>query len=257
MTSFRVTLAAVGAVFFGLVAAVGMAFAQPSTAAQDLCSKEGLMRLVPQLRNADGNFQVPDPTKDLAAFLAAQQGLSNAIDMILAQAHATGDPYAIAAGRNAPLTFGAHWRAAEIGIQTDGNTIGFADADFAAYGGYSFLEGLRPIERSDGIFYAIEADGDFPALVYPMPTVLPCVNRLYLAADNTVGSWPQPTYALGPEAGGEAFLIVNICQDLGTGTTLSGGETVLGPDAMLILAFQWADTEDMAQFRTDVDAHQH
>lgn len=55
---------------------------------------------------------------------------------------------------------------------------------------------------------------------------------------NTVGSWPPPTYALGPEAGGEAFLIVNICQDLGAGTTLSGGDTVLEPDAMLSPAFQ-------------------
>lgn len=257
MAVYKGALVALGAAIIGLAAVMGATSAQPSAAAQDLCSKDGLMRLVPQFRNADGRFQVPDPKEDLATFLAAQQGLSNAIEMILAQANATGDPYAVAAGRNAPLTFGAHWRAAEIGIKTDGHTIGFADADFAAYGGHSFLEGLHPIERSDGVFYAIEADGEFPALVYPMPTVLPCVNRLYLAADNTVGSWPPPTYALGPEAGGEAFLIVNICRDLGTGTTLTGGESVLEPDAMLILAFQWADTEDMSEFRTEAKAHRH
>ena len=92
-----------------------------------------------------------------------------------------------------------------------------------------------------------------PALVYPMPTGLACVNRLVLAAANTVGSWPAPTYALGP-AGGEAFLIVNICQDLGH---VAAGQTFLGPNAELIVAMQWADTPDMARFRTDRSTHRH
>lgn len=240
----------------GAVGCGDRAGAQPAGAAQDLCSKEGIMRLVPQFRNADGRFQVPDPTRDLAGFLAAQQGLSNAIEMILTQANAGADPYRAATGRNAPLTFGANWRAAEVGIQTNGKTIGFVDAEFASYGGSSFLEGLSPIAKSDGVFYAIESGGGFPALVYSMPTTLPCVNRLVLAADNTVGSWPPPTYALGPGAGGEAFLIVNICQDLGKTVTV-GEQAVLSPNAELILAFQWADTPDMAAFRTEQRAHRH
>ena len=229
--------------------------AEPTDAAQDLCSKEGLMRLAPEFRNAEGNFQVPDPSKDLHAFLAAHQGLSNAIDMLLARANLAGDPYAAAQRRHVPLRFGSHWRAAEVGIQTDGKSIGYVNTEFASYGGASFLDGLTSIEKSSGVFYAIQQDGAFPALIYPMPTALPCVNRLTLAAENTVGSWPAPSYAVGP-AGGEAFLIVNICQDLGKPVSVAE-RTVLSPDAMLILAFQWADTPDMAAFKTDRKAHRH
>ena len=247
-----------GALLIAAMASGGRASTEPSRAAQDLCSKDGLMRLVPQFRNADGRFQVPDPTNDMVAFLAAQQGLSNAIEMILAQVNIAGDPYKASTARNAPLTFGAHWRAAEIGIRTDGKTIGFVDPEFASYGGTSFLEGLRPIEKTNGVFYVIESDGGFPALVYPMPTALPCVNRLVLAADNTVGSWPPPTYALGPAAGGEAFLIVNICQDLGKAISMGADDqTVLSPNAELILAFQWADTEVIIKYLAYQKAHSH
>ena len=49
-----------------------------------LCSPEGLMRLIPQF-NVNGQFTIPDPNTDLQTFLSAQQGLSNAIDMILAR----------------------------------------------------------------------------------------------------------------------------------------------------------------------------
>ena len=49
-----------------------------------LCSPEGLMRLIPQF-DVNGKFTIPDPNTDLQTFLSAQQGLSNAIDMILAQ----------------------------------------------------------------------------------------------------------------------------------------------------------------------------
>jgi len=247
-----------GLLLFVAAASAGCAPEAPSKAAQDLCSKDGLMRLVPQLRNADGRFQIPDPIKDLDTFLAAQQGLSNAIETILAKARAAHDPYSVAVGRNTPLSFGSRWRAAEVGIKTDGRSISFVDSNFASYGGQSFLEGLKPVDQSNGVFHAVAVDGSVSALVYAMPTVLPCVNRLILAAENSAGSWPQPTYALGPEAGGEAFLIVNICQDLGRAvSTGSDQQAVLRPNAELILAFQWADTEDMAAFRTDQKAHQH
>jgi hypothetical protein len=49
-----------------------------------LCSPEGLMRLIPQFK-VNGQFTIPNPNTDLQTFLSAQQGLSNAIDMILAQ----------------------------------------------------------------------------------------------------------------------------------------------------------------------------
>ena len=49
-----------------------------------LCSPEGLMRLIPQF-NVNGQFTIPNPNTDLQTFLSAQQGLSNAIDMILTQ----------------------------------------------------------------------------------------------------------------------------------------------------------------------------
>ena len=49
-----------------------------------LCSPEGLMRLIPQF-NVNGQFTIPNPNTDLQTFLSAQQGLSNAIDMIVAQ----------------------------------------------------------------------------------------------------------------------------------------------------------------------------
>jgi hypothetical protein len=42
------------------------------------------MRLIPQL-NVNGQFTIPNPNTDLPTFLSAQQGLSNAIDMILTQ----------------------------------------------------------------------------------------------------------------------------------------------------------------------------
>ena len=50
------------------------------------------MQLVTQFKGPDGHFAVPDPTVSLPDFLTAQQGLSNAIDMILAQQNLQGDP---------------------------------------------------------------------------------------------------------------------------------------------------------------------
>src|SRR5262245_11634056 len=57
---------------------------------------------------------------------------------------------------------------------------------------------LTPVPLSQGSIYVIkQSNPTYQALVYPMPTSHPCVNRLFLAADNTAGSWPTPTYALG------------------------------------------------------------
>ena len=57
-----------------------------------LCSPEGLMHLIPQF-NVNGQFTIPNPNTDLQTFLSAQQGLSNAIDMILAKKNITQNPF--------------------------------------------------------------------------------------------------------------------------------------------------------------------
>jgi len=49
-----------------------------------LCSPESLMRLIPQF-SVNGKFTIPDPNTALQTFLSVQQGVSNAVDMILAQ----------------------------------------------------------------------------------------------------------------------------------------------------------------------------
>ena len=67
------------------VSASSLSSAAPlSVQSELLCSPEGLMRLIPQF-NVNGQFTVPNPNTHLQTFLSAQQGLSNAIDMILAQ----------------------------------------------------------------------------------------------------------------------------------------------------------------------------
>src|SRR5213083_217885 len=90
--------------------------------------------------------------------------------------------------------------ASEVGIQTDGTNLSSPESG-GKFGGYrvqSFLTGLTPVPLSQGTIYVIkQSNPTYQALVYPMPTSHPCVNRLVLAADNTAGFWPAPTYALG------------------------------------------------------------
>ena len=62
-----------------------------SEQSEALCSPEGLMRLIPQFGVA-GKFTIPDPNTDLQKFLSVQQGLSNAIEMILAQENISQNP---------------------------------------------------------------------------------------------------------------------------------------------------------------------
>ena len=61
-----------------------------------LCSPEGLMHLIPQF-NVKGQFTIPNPNTDLQTFLSAQQGLLNAIDMILAQENISQNPSNVSA----------------------------------------------------------------------------------------------------------------------------------------------------------------
>jgi hypothetical protein len=216
-----------------------------------LCSPEGLMRLIPQF-NVNGKFTIPNPNTDLQAFLSAQQGLSNAIDMILAQENISQNPSTVGSLPSRPLIFASSWLSNEVGIQTDGTNLNSPESG-GKFGGYrvrSFLNGLAPVPLSQGSIYIIkQSNPTYQALVYPMPTSHPCVNRLYLAAGNTTGSWPAPTYALGgyqlDNNGLPArdkplitYLIVNICLDLGKSVVVNG-ESVLRPNAMMFLALHW------------------
>jgi hypothetical protein len=216
-----------------------------------LCSPEGLMRLIPQF-NVNGKFTIPDPNTDLQTFLSAQQGLSNAIDMILTRENMSQNPSEVGSLPSRPLMFASNWLANEVGMQTDGKKLSSPEAG-GKFGGYrvqSFLTGLTPVPLSQGSMYVIkQSNPTYQALVYPMPTSHPCVNRLVLAAGNTAGFWPTPTYALGRyqlDSNGRpmrdkplsTYLIVNICLDLGT-SAVANKQSVLRPNAMIILALHW------------------
>jgi hypothetical protein len=187
-------------VFALAVSASSLSSAAPLSAQSELlCSPEGLMRLIPQL-NANGKFTIPDPNADLQTFLSVQQGLSNAIDMILARENISQNPSDVGSLPSRPLIFASNWLSSEVGIQTDGTKLNSPESG-GKFGGYrvrSFLTGLTPVPLSQGSIYVIkQSNPTYQALVYPMPTSHPCVNRLVLAADDTAGSWPTPTYALG------------------------------------------------------------
>lgn len=240
------------AVLAAAMVASSLAGAAPLSAQSELlCSPEGLMRLIPRF-NVNGQFTIPDPTADLPAFLSVQQGLSNAIDMILARENSSQDPSEVGSLPSQPLMLAGNWLSSEVGLQTDGKNLTSPEAG-GKFGGHrvrSFLTGLEPVPLSQGSMYVIkQSNPKYQALVYPMPTSHPCVNRLVLAADNTAGFWPTPTYALGRyqlDGNGlplrdkplSTYLIVNICVDLGQ-TALIGRQPVLRPNAMLILALHW------------------
>jgi hypothetical protein len=216
-----------------------------------LCSPEGLMRLIPQF-SANGKFTIPDPNADLQIFLSAHQGLSNAVDMILAQENTSQNPSDVGSLPSRPLIFSSNWLSSEVGLQTDGTNLNSPEAG-GKFGGHrvkSFLTELTPVPLSQGSIYVIkQSNPTYRALVYPMPTSHPCVNRLVLAAGDTVGSWPTPTYALGRyqlDSSGlpmrdkplVTYLIVNICIDLGKPAVINR-QSVLRPYAMIFLALHW------------------
>ena len=224
---------------------------------EDLSSPEGLMRLVPQLKNADGKFEIPNPRTDLTRFLVVHQSLTNIIEAALVKASMNVDPYAISNMPQTSLTFGPKWRSAEIGVKTDGRVVGFPDNNkFAGYGGESFLTGLTPMAETHGSFYQInKPDSSIPAIISAQPTLLPCVNRLVLAAADTAGTWMHPSYALGTKDG-KAYLVVNKCIDLGLSNNQDGKNQLL-PNAELFTAIQWADLPEFAHMKSTDQCHQH
>ena len=216
-----------------------------------LCSPEGLMRLIPQF-DVNGEFTIPDPNADLQKFLSAHQGLSNAVDMILTQENISQTPSDIGSRPSRPLMFASNWLSSEVGIQTDGTNLNSPESR-GKFGGYrvrSFLTGLTPVALSQGSIYVIkQSNPTYQALVYPMPTSHPCVNRLVLAAGNTTGLWPAPTFALGRYQLDDnglpmrdkpliTYLIVNICLDLGKPTVINR-QSILRPNALIFLALHW------------------
>jgi hypothetical protein len=216
-----------------------------------LCSPEGLMRLIPLL-NVNGQFTIPDPNADLPKYLSVHQGLSNAVDMILAQENISQNPSDVGSLPSRPLIFARNWLSSEVGLQTDGTELNSPESG-GKFGGYrvqSFLTGLTPVPLSQGTIYVIkQSNPTYQALVYPMPTSHPCVNRLVLAAGNTTGFWPTPTYALGRyqlDGNGlpmrdkplQTYLIVNICLDLGTPAIINQ-QSVLRPNSLIYLAIHW------------------
>ena len=152
-------------IFFIRTAALAVALAASSLAraaplseqAELLCSPEGLMRLLPQF-NVNGQFTIPDPNAYLQKFLSAQQGLSNAIDMILARENMSQDPATVGSFPSRPLTLASNWLSSEVGIQTDGTNLASPEPG-GKFGGYrvqSFLTGLAPVPLSQGNIYAIK-----------------------------------------------------------------------------------------------------
>ena len=216
-----------------------------------LCSPEGLMRLITHF-DVNGQFTIPNPNTDLQTFLSTQQGLSNAIEMILAQENMGQNPSTVGTLPSRPLLFASNWLSSEVGIQTDGTNLNSPEpgGKFGSYRVRSFLNGLTPVPLSQGSIYAIkQSNPTYQALVYAMPTSHPCVNRLILAANNTAGFWPTPTYALGRyqlDKNGQpmrdkplvTYLIVNICLDLGKSVVINR-QPLLRQNAMIILALHW------------------
>ena len=200
-------------------------------------SPEGLAALVPAFRDRQGNFSVPDPTKNVAKFLQAQQTLTILIDQAETQALMALTPNQLQKRMaKKAMHLPENWKRAEIAVKTDGSKALCADSgpNCSAYGSPSFLNKLEPVEGLESSFYKnIQPDSSVPALVYLQHTAVASVSRILLAAANTAGVWIPAAYAIGP-AGGDAFLIVNNCLDLAQ--TNNG---VLAPNAMLVAALQW------------------
>jgi hypothetical protein len=214
------------------------------------------MDLVPELRNADGKFEIPDPRTDVDGFMQAHQALTRVVNTTLVQAALATDPYQIANNPHEPMTFQPAWRSAEVGAGTNGEDVSFPDGTYASYGGKSFLTGIEPVPGTSSTMYQITREnGDVRALVNAQGTNVPCVNRLLLAEANTGGTWSPPTYALGPE-GGDAFLVIDLCVDI-TQVVTTDPQRLLGPNGALFVALQWADTDDLAHMRSDDETGLH
>ena len=203
---------------------------------EDLSSPEGLMRLIPQLKNQNGQFQIPDPNKELEKFLTVRQALICVIESALAKANAKADPYTFASRSYAPLKLSPDWLAAEVGFVTDAQTIpDFSKGGFGYYNGKSFLEGVVPLKGTNDSFYTVPGSVVYMNL---MPTSLKCVNRIKETSGLNGGTMMSTSYVLGTKDG-HAYLIVNGCQNTAKTVTV-GDQQLLAPGASSFLGMQWA-----------------
>jgi len=247
LTLLTICMIAVNAPMLSQAADLSASFSSPSD----------LAKLVPELRDADGTFRIPDPGKDVAKFLRVHHALINVVEAALVKAAVKSELSEISKYQSMSLTFPQKWRSAEIGISTDGKRAGFPDGGhFASYGGESFLSGIVAVPNTHASFYQVlKPDRTCPAIIYSEATIIPSVNRLVLAAANTGGTWQTPSYALG-NANGEAWLIINKCVDVALSGSVNG-QTVLIPNAELFTAIHWADSDALAHMRTQQTGHDH
>lgn len=207
------------------------------TLEEDLSSPEGLMRLIPQLKNQNGQFQIPNPNEDLEKFLTVRQSLINIIESTLAKANILVDPYTFANTPYSPLKLSTNWKAAEVGFMTDAQTIpDFSKGGFGYYAGKSFLNGVIPVKGTNDSFYTVPGSVVYMNL---MPTSIKCINRIMETSGLNGGTMITTSYVLGTK-NGQAYLIVNGCQN--TAKTISiGSQQVLAPGASSFLGMQWAE----------------
>ncbi len=204
---------------------------------EDLTSTEGLMRLIPQFRNANGLFEIPNPNTDLEKYLTVRQALINIIEIALTKANMSMDPYVLFKREYAPLKLPSKWLAAEVGFETDANTIpDFSNGGFGYYAGKSFLNGVVPLKGTNESFYTVPGSAVYMNL---MPTSLKYVNRIMETSGLNGGTMIATSYVLGRKDG-QAYLIVNGCQN--TAKTVSvGSEQLLAPGASSFLGLQWVE----------------
>ena len=235
--------------------------AEGSAAATDtaLCSLEGVMGLVPEFRDDEGTFSIPDPTTEPTEFVNAQRALLNVIEVALTQSMRLADPSETAVAEYPALRFPPAWRSAQLGIGTDGRQLTYPAAvpgqpkNLASFGGESFINGISPVPGSHSVFYQVKRpNSSIAALVSPVPTTMKCINRLVLAAPSSAGTSMPPAFVLGSEDG-DAFLIVNFGVDLARSTNVAG-QQVLTPGAELVVAIEWADSDATAQLRSTSSA---
>ena len=207
-----------------------------SSVADDLCSPQGVAKLVPAFQGSNGQFAVPSPLTDLPRFLQAYDGLRNVIEVALAQAQLNADPYAVGSQSYTRLKFGPNWMASEVGYESQGDAIpDYSKGGFGDYGDASFLQNIVQVAGTDGALYAIPGQGVF---ISPMPTILKCVNVLMETSSHDSGTFISPSYALGNKEG-QAFMLVNGCQN--TSTILKEqGKKLLTPRASGYLGIQVA-----------------
>ena len=198
---------------------------------KDFASLEGLMRLIPELRNKDGNFELPDPRikpDGLNKFLNVHQSLLRLIEMGIQRASLEEDPYSISKQAKITVKYPEEWIATEVGVETNNevvkcNRFEQDQINCASYKIESFLSKLKVVPKVEGHFYYSSQEDPItgkistPNIVYTQATALANVSLIKLSSVESVGIW-SPGYVLHDDEG-NAFLIIDICVDLYNATT--------------------------------------